>query len=505
MPRHNVPQYMGNAVWDARGVVNFDTAVGAMLGDPFQYARSSYLDLLSRLLKGQELNELVDSFSPDWPLDERYIGYQWSTETRDRLFAALRRNFNREYLTGSALWRRLPQQVRQQLEQTPPESLSDEAATCASALLMDLDFASRSGPDIWLLESMPDDPQNDPHWQPYSGELTPSFWSTLFAGLAADTMDPHGVVYTSAYQSTANGFYGGNMTTVFAPSDVAWGSGMDRVWLDRGCPGPTPQGWRREDWWLGYCDRRNEWFDEYTATNGDGGELRTPNYKMPAEIDGLLVYPWHQVHWSALNDLNWHQNDQSSQVTALEWAVFRVPPAQAGAVPLAFVATPASLPEPVYGVEHRCCPLTLSASPPPPWQLGGSIRVDGMEISVADRPTPSDRSVPVWGALYTCSRSNILEPTLPVGDAARDHAHGCAAARALQEHVARLDSATRDAGRAASLPDDMRAQLSVLGVWSPEATVDVGRNATMVTSPRPRERVCAVSLAQLDSALVACG
>ena len=46
-------------VWDARGVVHFDTAVGAMLGDPFQYARSANLDLLVRLIKGQETTELV--------------------------------------------------------------------------------------------------------------------------------------------------------------------------------------------------------------------------------------------------------------------------------------------------------------------------------------------------------------------------------------------------------------------------------------------------------------
>jgi len=182
---------MGNAVWDARGVVPFERAVGAMFGDPFQYGRSSYLELLIRLLRGQETSSLVESFSPHWPLDERYIGYQWSTETRERLFAALSRNFNRAYLTSSTVWTSLPAEVRQQLETTPPSSLPEEAAVCAATLLMDLDFASRSGPDIWLLELMPDDMSADPHYAPYSNELTPSFWSHLFEGLSEDHMDPH--------------------------------------------------------------------------------------------------------------------------------------------------------------------------------------------------------------------------------------------------------------------------------------------------------------------------
>jgi len=507
MPRHNVPQYMGNAVWDAFGVLKFDSAVGAMLGDPFQYAKSANLDILVRLLKGQETSELVDSFGPAWPLDERYIGFQWSYQTRDRLFTALRRNFNRGYLTRSALWRRLPEPVRRQLEQTTPASLSDEAAVCAATLLMDLDFASRSGADIWLLEAMPDEAWTTSPWnfQPYSAEQTPSFWTNLFAGLGEDHEDPHGVVYTSAYQATANGWYGGNMTTVFAPSDAPWGSGMDRFWLDRGCPGPTPRNWRQQDWFAGYCDRRGWWLDENSRQNADGGELRSPNYKAPAEVDGVIVNPWHEWHLDALNDFHWNQDDLSSQVTPTQWAVFRVPPSQAGGVPMAFVVAPAALSEPVYGVEHRCCPITFSASPPPPWQGTASMRVEGMEISVSDRSTPSDRSLPVWGVLYTCSRSNVLERNLLAHhQTARDREYGCAAARALQDHVSRLDNATRDAVGDATLPNDMLAQLAALEVWSPEATMDIGRDPTTVISPRPRERVCAISLAQLSSSLGSC-
>ena len=498
---------MGNAVWDARGVVLLTTAVGAMLGDPFQFARSANLELLIRLLRGQETDALVESFSPEWPLDDRYVGYQWSTETRDRLFTALRQRFNRDYLTGSSLWSQLPAEIRQQLEQTPPSSLPEEAAVCAAALLMDLDFASRSGADIWFLESMPDNARDDAHYV-YRDEQTPSFWTPLFEGMGEDHMDPHGVVYTSAYQSTANGWYGGNMTTVFGPKDVSWGSGMDRFWLDRGCPGPTPRGWDTGDWNGDFCERRGWWPapDENSARNADGGELRTPNYKTAAEIDGVILYPWHQWHEDALNYLNRHGGDPSWLVTAIQWAIFRVPtPARADAVPLAFVLAPSSLSDDVYGIEHRCCPLTFAASPPPP-QLGGSQREDGMEISVADRPWPSDRQIPVWGVLYTCSRSNVLQaPSAAEVPTGRDRVHGCAAARALQEHAASLDAPTREAGRQASVPDEIKAQLAALRVWSPEASVDLARNAATVSSPRPREYVCAITLAGLSGMMSTCG
>ena len=504
-PRHNVPQYMGNGVWDARGVVLLTTAVGAMLGDPFQFARSPNLELLIRLLRGQETDALAEAFSSGWPLDDRYVGYMWSTETRDRLLNLLRQRFNRDYLTGSTLWSQLPAEIRQQLEQTPPSSLPEEVAACAAALLMDLDFASRSGADIWFLESMPDDARHDAHYV-YHDEQTPSFWTPLFEGLGEDTKDPHGVLYTCAYQSTASGWYGGNMTTVFAPKNVPWGSGMDRFWLDRGCPGPTPRGRDTGDWNRAFCDRRAMSLDEGTNGNPDGGELRTPNYKTAAEIDGVILYPWHQWHEDALNDLNQHGGDMSSLVKATQWAIFRVPtPSRADAVPLAFVLAPGSLSDDVYGIEHRCCPLTFSASPSTP-QVGKTQRKDGMEISVADRPWPSERQIPVWGVLYTCSRSNVLQtPWSAELPTERDRVHGCAAARALQEHAASLDAPTREAGRQVSVSDEIKAQLAALRVWSPDASVDLASNAATVSSPRPREYVCALTLAGLAGMMSTCG
>ena len=500
-PRHNVPQYMGNAVWDARSVSTMESSIGAMLGDPFQYARSSSLDLMVRLLMGYEKDALVDAFAPHWPLDDRYIGYQWSLQTRERLFQAVRQNFDRAYLTRSDVWTRLlPASVREQLEQTPPSSLPEEVAVCAAVLIMDLDFNSRSGADIWFLESMPDDAQSDAHWV-YNEEQVPSFWSGLFVGMEEDHQDPHGVVYSSAYQSTANGWYGGNMTTVFAAKTEPYGSGIDRFWLDRGCPGPTPRNWNPVDWNRQYCDHRSWWFNEGTPGNGDGGELRSPNYKSPAEIDGFMTYPWHAFHIDQLNDFHYHDNDLSSQVTPMQWAVFRVPvPARPNSVPLALVLAPSALPDPVYGVDHHYDPLSFTASPPPPWQLGEAISVDGMEIAVSDRPLTSDRKIPIWGVLYTCSHSNVYEPSPPSSDA-RDRDQGCAAARALQEHTARLDTPTFEAGRTATPPEDLLTVLSTMKVWSPEATVDLALSAQTINSPRTRESVCSIRLDQMNDAI----
>ena len=499
-PRHNVPQYMGNAVWDARGVSTLETAIGAMLGDPFQYARSVNVELLLRLLRGQEKGELVDSLDPDWPLGDAYMGYTWSIETRRKLLNALRARFDRSFLVNSSLWTRLPTDVRHQLEQTPPRELPYESALCAAVLLADLDFASRSGADVWLLEAMKDEYDwGDPH-NHYEDDQTPSFWSNLLPG---EHKDPHGVVYTTPYQSTANGWYGGDMTTVFAPADVSWGSGMDHNWLDKGCPGPMPSDWPGlEDWHNMFCGRRDIWRDERTPVDADAGEMRTPNYKAPAEIDGILFMSWHAPYLDSLNQLRNRGGDLSQMVTPTQWAWFRVP--SRDAIPLAVVLAPVALPEPVYGVEHSCCPLTFAASPPPP-QLTFTMRVDGMEIDVSDRQLPSSRKLPVWGVLYTCQHTNVPQPDAPLHhQTERERRHACAAARALQELTAGLDTATRDAGRSAQMPDYLQARVAALRVWSPESTVDLALNATAVRSPREKEAVCAITLSRMEAGLALC-
>ena len=514
-PRHNIPQYMGNAVWDAYGAMSLPTALRAMLGDPFAYARSASLELLVRLLKGEERNKLSRSFGASWPLSDRYIGYAWAVDTRARLLRALGSRFDRRYLLQSDLWKtHLPEAIRRVLSTTPPSDLPEEVALCAAVALADLDFQSRSAADIWFYEMMPDEGVTDAH-AAYYGELMDSFWTALFRGQGADTEDPHGVIYTSAYQMTASGWYGGNMSVVFAAADAPWGSGMDRRWTEFGCPGPAPKYRDKAEWKRSFCDRHNYGdVDETSRNNADGGEIRTPNYKTASELDGVLLYSWHAPHdvaWSQFEEQGW---DFAKLANPVKWAFFRVPVAPtADAVPMTIVLAPYALQAPVYGIDRHCdainpatpCSFVAAAS-----ELGDDVRVQGMPTGVADLPNPSAlkrppvwaRRIPVWGMLYPCARSNLHEASKDETVQAvseRDRRHGCVAARALSSHMASLDASTRAAGSRARLPAGLLAELSALRVWSFESTVDVGAANLSVRSPRPRESVCAVRMAEVEA------
>ena len=61
------------------------------------------------------------------------------------------------------------------------------------------------------------------------------------------------------------------------------------------------------------------------------------------------------------------------------------------------------------------------------------------------------------------------------------------------------------AGRGATLPDSLRNELTTLRVWSPEATIDIASDASAVYSPRPKDSICVLTLAQLDVARARCG
>lgn len=121
----------------------------------------------------------------------------------------MRTHLDGAYVRRSAAWAGLPAEVRAQLDATPPADLPEEAAVCAAALLMDVDFAGRSGADVWMNENMPDDVWRDAH-HVYQEELSPSLWTGLFSEEGGTSItelqDPHGVIYTSAYQATANGW-----------------------------------------------------------------------------------------------------------------------------------------------------------------------------------------------------------------------------------------------------------------------------------------------------------
>ena len=142
VPRHNVQQYMGNAVWDAQGAINFESALAAMLGDPFQYTASPYLAVLAQLLQGREGEELARSIATSFTIEERYVGVDWSRETRDR-FLAVVRSLTRANLTRSQMWAGLPLPILAQLEATPPQSVPPEVAMCAAVLLQDCPAPAR--------------------------------------------------------------------------------------------------------------------------------------------------------------------------------------------------------------------------------------------------------------------------------------------------------------------------------------------------------------------------
>ena len=86
-----------------------------------------------------------------------------------------------------------------------------------------------------------------------------------------------------------------------------------------------------------FCGRRDIWRDERTPIDADAGEMRTPNYKAPAEIDGILFMSWHAPYWESLNQLRNRGGDLSQMVTP-RWAWFRVP--SRDAIPLAVVLAP---------------------------------------------------------------------------------------------------------------------------------------------------------------------
>lgn len=550
-PRHNVPQYMGNAgvrcgvafrtimfihmcnmslcacvrvwrmwcggartVFDAFGALGFEAAVAALLGDPFQYTRSAYVEVLARVLRGQEGWTLRASLDHDWPQDSRYVGEQWVPASRASFLDAAQR-LRRTALLQTTAWAQLPIDVRRALEATPPAQVPVEAALCAATLLMDVDWSLRQPQDVWANGLMPDNPQNDIHWVYVQQQRTSSFMNAVLEMATGEALeDPHDCVYTSVYQGHSSGWYGGNMTTVYAPSDAPGGSGIDRPWTWKdGCPGPLPHaGWTPTRWNNAFCWQGDA--SEMSATNGDAGEVRTPHYKRAAEVEGLLLYEWLADGRGAL-DYYWSQgNDESILVRPTEWAIFRVTDGAdaaardggvASTAPLAFVLAPGLMQPPAYGVEHRCCPQRFYASPPPPQLSRFDGRAPGAKLAVADRQRPSAREVPLYGILHRCSRSNLLHATDATEHSAADRIHLCAAARLLRQRAATVDAQTRAMVSRASMKQRHRVQIASIRLWPPDARVDLSMSAASVLNadglPAARkDAVCLLTMADLATA-----
>ena len=115
LPRTNVPQYAGNAVWDGR-VLDLPGAVGAMLGDPFQYAVTPELDALRGLFMGLAANERRRRLESRWSMDERYCMWRSSTITQGSFFTGMG-GLTPEYVRRHAQWPSIvPAAIRERVE-----------------------------------------------------------------------------------------------------------------------------------------------------------------------------------------------------------------------------------------------------------------------------------------------------------------------------------------------------------------------------------------------------
>lgn len=143
-------------------------------------------------------------------------------------------------LNSDYLGKHVPRTLRDRLTSRAP--MDREAALCAAVTTVDVLFAARSAYDVWVttLRGALD------YMRGYVGlpARLPSLFSTLYSHHGIDPVqdDPHSVLYSTAFQTHANGWYGGTATFVWNAADAAHGSGVDMNWLKaRGCPGvPIP-------------------------------------------------------------------------------------------------------------------------------------------------------------------------------------------------------------------------------------------------------------------------
>lgn len=590
-PRDNVPQYAGNGVWDSRGI-SLSSAVGAMLGDPFQFAVSPEFDALRRLFKGDDAttNELVENMQRTWTADEHYCYYDASLNTRETFFAGIH-GLTAHYANTHGLTHSLPSQVRQIIEEmmlrsdpaddihpldlgwmvhegvncyaghgaieidegilvedtqecyaacrrrsnceaivvdrrntdrcylrsavrqqlcdhdsgtydlhvylksnvpratlttlspTPPSQspsahISLEAATCAAVAVMDGLFASRTAKDLWgeILESQRGDVEKS------------TFFNRLYGHhLYHGEQDPHGVIYTTPHLFVAQGAYGGNETAVYAP-----GSGFDLHYMAaRACP-PVSEDRR-------WCEWRREPTEENIRHDADAGEIVTPSYKAPSEVDGYFVKSW---EWCEE-----HPNDLEGMNKPIDWAFFR---ARIDANDHVVVLAPGLIPN-TYGVDHfsfrapqRFVAIT-EQSPP-----GGYVPTSrGSQWMSLDRSVGTGSDVPVWGVLYRCARSNAESSARPdVGPhPSKERSRLCAAARELRTHASIIDTGLADLIMRLQLPKQIAIDLQALRIAPTDAFVDLSAGVEVKTqtgTAMERDSVCILTvsmLSQMDETL----
>ena len=503
-PRHNVPQFTGNAIWDGP-VLTLGSAVGAMLGDPFEFAVSPELDGLRHVLRGHSNVDMIEAMERRWHDEPRYPAYEMARGTRGAFFDAIRR-LSPEYLTSHASWTSLvPEPMRLPLEEAIRSgSLGEEAATCAAAMIMDGVFAGRSTEDLWVTSLLAAGAASR------NAEADPNTLMRQLYVLAAggDTtveVDPTGEIYTTPYETNANAFYGGNMTFIFSPTDDG-GSGVDTLYVaTRVCPGPPPQGDTASSWHSQWCTAREDGAMEFARSNGDAGEMRTPNYKEPREVDGVLIYDWppQQSPWGPANSFDF---DLSTLLRPLQWALYRAAPESE----LVLVLCPAAVTGGVYGIRRQPTPPHFVSTKSPPESLGGPRSDAPIAPDVAyatlDRASVEQpaRSVPIWGVLFRCASSNLRASGLDVLSGIASQGEGpspvCEAFSMLQAHGTQEDAALSRMALPSAIVEDLAQQR----VWPSAATVDLlsptGGRSFDVSSPTPgRDEVCVLSVPMLKS------
>ena len=385
-PRHNVPQYSGNAVWDGNSLTLAD-AVKAMLGDPFAFGVSPEFDALRHIFQGDDGAEMLRALEHRWHDEPRYPAYESSRGSRNAFLGAIS-HLTKSWVIHHPTWRTIaPHNVREHLEASTERSgdnpqVDHAVATCAAVIVMDGVFASKTARDLWVTSLLAEGSESrnaeaDPN------TLMRQLYVLDAGGDATVEVDPSGEIYTTPYQTNANAFYGGNMTFVFKPTDDG-GSGIDTLFhANRMCPGPPPIGESDSSWHVRWCRARDEGALEFARSNGDAGEMRTPNYKAPNEIDGVLLYAWgpSPSRWNPAVAFDF---DLSTLMRPVEWAFFR----EAEGLTLVLCAT--GVTGGVYGVLRQA--TRFIAMKPPPETLGGPRSDEpiapGVPFSTLDRAPP---------------------------------------------------------------------------------------------------------------------
>lgn len=515
-PRHNVPSYSGNAVWDG-DFLSFGSAIGAMLGDPFEFARTPEVDVLAMLLEdnGTEHSQLAAKFQAAWPL-QGHMHRDQNQVNSFRQFTEALRSLSRRRLVESAIWSQLlPVGLRSLLEtrmSTPGFQLSSEAAKCAAIFLADSLFARRSRAEVWTN----DVDKGRRRMSTRHLRLQQSDANDFF-GLRGDH-DPHDVIFSTVYQLFANGFYGGTMTTAWAPAtsgvhDGNMSFGMDSAWMRSGAACARPGEAHAPD-----CNtaKRHVLVDDdprRREVRCDAGELRTFNYKPPADVLGVMLYP--TLSQSPHQWWKW-----SLFTRALTWAFYRLVDASADEVTRRESDYPSSreviivlatgvVTDGVFGIDRR----DDGTFAPVDRRELRMHTFPGTDISIPERQTGvswDQGMVPPWGALYRCPQTNLQEH---FNESAQPYyrQRRCAAARALAPHARQaqhLRAELRDAAQAAQLPHSLVEQLRELRVWPASSTLDIADTANVRGSdgnPAPRrDAVCAISVAEALAMLSEC-